>query len=197
MSNGPGLFDQGRPKPFIHSAHVRLIRSANPPDERSEIFFSQADTIYGPVRVFSTAEGIVRLDLLAGSSQRAEISIPAAWKQQHEPIHTLAMEFISAGEWNAPSLPLAVHGTPFQVTVWRALLEIPYGQQTTYGAIATTLGDPNLSRAVGAAVGSNPVAVIIPCHRVVAASGKMGAFRWGAEMKQALVKREAGLSGER
>ncbi|MFM7196097.1 MAG: methylated-DNA--[protein]-cysteine S-methyltransferase [Bacteroidota bacterium] len=192
---GPGLFDQGRTTSFIHSSHVRLIGSAYPADERSDVSFSQADTVYGPVRIFSTAEGIVRLDLLAASAPRAAISIPAGWKEKHEPIHALAAAFISAKQWTGPSLSLNVHGTSFQLSVWRALLEIPHGQHTTYGAIATALGDAKLSRAVGAAVGSNPVAVIIPCHRVIAATGKIGAFRWGEEMKRTLVRGES-YSGE-
>lgn len=195
MSIGPGLFDQGMGTPFIHADHIHLNRAADGLDERSEVFHSLADTIIGPVRIFSSAEGIVRLDLLAGSSPRAAISIPAGWKEQQEPIHALATRFICAREWKGPSLALFVHGTPFQVGVWRALLEIPYGHRTTYGAIATAMGDPNLSRAVGAAVGSNPVAVLIPCHRVVAADGKIGAFRWGGGMKRVLVNREMGETG--
>ena len=90
-----------------------------------------------------------------------------------------------------PSLSLHVKGTNFQLKVWRALLEIPPGDVTTYGAIASKLGDPKASRAVGTAVGSNPVSYLIPCHRVIRASGELGGYAWGVDRKKAMLRREA------
>ena len=80
-----------------------------------------------------------------------------------------------------------VHGTRFQLKVWQALLAIPEDSTTTYGAIATQIGHPHACRAVGTAVGRNPLALIIPCHRVVPASGGIGNYRWGIALKRKLL----------
>ncbi|MGK0177159.1 MAG: O-6-methylguanine DNA methyltransferase [Lentimonas sp.] len=85
---------------------------------------------------------------------------------------------------------LSLKGTDFQRQVWRALLEIPLGSQVNYNTIATRIGRPNANRAVGSAVGANPITVLIPCHRVVPASGGTGNYRWGSERKQSLLEME-------
>jgi AraC family transcriptional regulator of adaptative response/methylated-DNA-[protein]-cysteine methyltransferase len=100
------------------------------------------------------------------------------------------------------ALPLHVRGTNFQVQVWQALLAISEGQVTTYGNLAHLLGKPGAARAVGTAVGSNPVSVLIPCHRVLRESGALGGYAWGLSRKVALlgrewVRSEARLSQER
>ncbi len=87
-------------------------------------------------------------------------------------------------------LPLALRGTPFQLKVWEALLRIPEGRATTYGQLARALGHPRAARAVGAAVGANPVAVLIPCHRVIHQSGALGDYRWDPTRKAALLALE-------
>lgn len=89
-----------------------------------------------------------------------------------------------------PALSLHVKGTNFQLKVWRALLEIPAGEVTTYGALATKVGNPKASRAVGTAVGSNPVSYLIPCHRVIRASGELGGYAWGPDRKRVMLARE-------
>jgi AraC family transcriptional regulator of adaptative response/methylated-DNA-[protein]-cysteine methyltransferase len=81
-------------------------------------------------------------------------------------------------------LSLHVEGTNFQIAVWRALLSIPPGRLASYSQIAGALGCPRASRAVGNAVGANPVALLIPCHRVIQQSGALGGYRWGASRKQ-------------
>jgi methylated-DNA-[protein]-cysteine S-methyltransferase len=88
-------------------------------------------------------------------------------------------------------LPLAPQGTAFQQAVWKALLEIAHGTHSTYGAIATQLRKPNASRAVGAAVGRNPISIIIPCHRVVGSTGAMTGYAGGVERKLSLLKLES------
>jgi methylated-DNA-[protein]-cysteine S-methyltransferase len=87
-------------------------------------------------------------------------------------------------------LPLAPVGTPFQQRVWSALREIPYGRTTTYGEIATELGQPTASRAVGLANGRNPIAVIVPCHRVIGANGSLTGFGGGIPRKRWLLEHE-------
>lgn len=91
-----------------------------------------------------------------------------------------------------PSLPLDLHGTVFQRKVWDALQDIPPGRTTTYGELARRIGLPGGARAVAQACGANPAAVIVPCHRVVAADGSLGGFRWGVERKRALLEGERG-----
>ena len=87
-------------------------------------------------------------------------------------------------------LPLAPQGTPFQLRVWKALQAIPYGTTITYGELARRLGNPRATRAVGAANGANPIAIIIPCHRVVAANGP-GGYAGGLDIKRHLLKLES------
>lgn len=101
-----------------------------------------------------------------------------------------AKAFPPPGGSAQPSLALHVKGTNFQLKVWKALLEIPPGEVTTYGAIAKRIGDPNASRAVGAAVGANPVSYLIPCHRVIRASGELGGYAWGVDRKRVMLARE-------
>lgn len=86
---------------------------------------------------------------------------------------------------------IAPHGTPFQRKVWAALQEIPLGHTTSYGALATHLGNPSASRAVGAANGKNPISLIVPCHRVVGTSGTLTGYAGGLELKQWLLEHEA------
>ena len=88
-------------------------------------------------------------------------------------------------------LPLDIRGTTFQQRVWRALREIPAGATASYGAIADRIGSPKAARAVARACASNPLAVAIPCHRVVRNDGTMSGYRWGVERKRALLAREA------
>lgn len=95
--------------------------------------------------------------------------------------------------------PLALHlrGTNFQLQVWRALLAIPEGSTTTYGQIAHSLGRPGAGRAVGGAVGCNPVSWLIPCHRVLRSDGRTGGYRWGVQRKEIMLAREAArISGQ-
>jgi methylated-DNA-[protein]-cysteine S-methyltransferase len=98
-----------------------------------------------------------------------------------------------AGEREDFDLPLAPHGTPWQLRVWNALLELPYGQTTSYGAIAASLGEPGAARAVGLANGQNPIAIIVPCHRVIGASGSLTGYGGGLERKEQLLRLEGAL----
>jgi methylated-DNA-[protein]-cysteine S-methyltransferase len=87
-------------------------------------------------------------------------------------------------------LPLAPQGTPFQLAVWRELQKIPYGQTISYGELARRIGNPKASRAVGSANGANQIPIVIPCHRVIAAGGKLGGFGGGLPVKEALLALE-------
>ncbi len=96
----------------------------------------------------------------------------------------------AAGDLIRFDLPLRLRGTAFQNQVWKALLDIPYGRTVTYGQIASVLGRPGSSRAVGAAVGSNPIGIVVPCHRVIGADGSLTGFGGGLDNKVTLLARE-------
>jgi methylated-DNA-[protein]-cysteine S-methyltransferase len=92
-----------------------------------------------------------------------------------------------AGELQAFDLPLAPQGTPFQLAVWKHLCEIPYGETISYGELARRIGNPNASRAVGLANGSNPIPIVIPCHRVIGSNGKLTGYGGGLPIKDKLL----------
>jgi len=96
-----------------------------------------------------------------------------------------------------PDAPLRVTliGTDFEVRVWETLLKVPLGRATTYGAVAERLGKPKAARAIGAAVGRNPISFVVPCHRVLGGSGKLTGYHWGLTRKQAIIGWEAGKAG--
>ncbi len=94
------------------------------------------------------------------------------------------------GKRNAFTVPLEMRGTPFQKQVWGALLEIPFGETRTYGQLADQLGNPNATRAVGAANGRNPLSIVVPCHRVISHSGKLTGFAGGLHAKAHLLRLE-------
>jgi methylated-DNA-[protein]-cysteine S-methyltransferase len=96
------------------------------------------------------------------------------------------------GKRKSFSIPLDMRGTPFQKNVWEALIAIPFGETRTYGELAKKLGNPTATRAVGAANGRNPVSIIVPCHRVIGASGKLTGFAGGLDVKARLL----GLEGD-
>ena len=102
----------------------------------------------------------------------------------------IASAFPVGGSKKAPPLSLHIKGTNFQLKVWEALLHIPDGGVTTYGDIAESLHVPGASRAVGTAVGSNPVSWLIPCHRVIRSTGELGGYAWGIERKKVMLMKE-------
>jgi methylated-DNA-[protein]-cysteine S-methyltransferase len=118
----------------------------------------------------------------------------------HDPLLTEAQEELKAyfaGELTEFSLPLSVpHGSEFERAVWAQLCRIPYGEMQTYGEVAKAVGDAGAARAVGVACNRNPIAVVVPCHRVVGAGGKMVGFGGGIERKRHLLELEARITLE-
>jgi O-6-methylguanine DNA methyltransferase len=115
--------------------------------------------------------------------------IPAKIRGGHR-ITEAALKSILSGRAPGKFPPLDLVGTDFQKSVWRALQKISFGQTKSYGEIARAIGNPKAVRAVGGACGANPVPVLIPCHRVLAADGKIGGFSGGLDWKRALLARE-------
>ncbi|HEY5654028.1 MAG TPA: methylated-DNA--[protein]-cysteine S-methyltransferase [Pontiella sp.] len=95
------------------------------------------------------------------------------------------------------ALDVFVKGSEFQLKVWRALLEIPCGEAISYRMLANRIGNPKAIRAAGAAVGKNPVAYIIPCHRIVHSDGSVGGYRWGVQLKSEMLMREQAIQGNK
>ena len=160
-------------------------------------------TPFGDCLIAVTPRGVCHLAFVAPVSRkdalaRLEHDWPLAQliPDQDATRAVAAKAFPPPGSSALPSLALHVKGTNFQLKVWKALLEIPVGDVTTYGAIATKLGDPKASRAVGSAVGANPVSYLIPCHRVIRASGQLGGYAWGIERKRVMLAREAAVAGK-
>jgi methylated-DNA-[protein]-cysteine S-methyltransferase len=118
----------------------------------------------------------------------------ADWKESSRgPVAQAARQLREyfAGKRTDFDLPLAPEGTEFQRSVWRRLQEIPYGETISYGELARRVGNPKASRAVGAANGQNPIPIVIPCHRVIGANGKLTGFGGGLPTKEALLALEA------
>lgn len=120
----------------------------------------------------------------------------ASWSAADHPILDLARVQLGeyfAGQRQTFELPLAPRGTPFQLAVWQALAEIPHGRTWSYGQLASHLGRPQAMRAVGAANGRNPLPIVLPCHRVIGASGALTGFGGGLPTKQFLLELEGAL----
>jgi len=159
-----------------------------------------ANTPFGSAFLAETPRGLCRLAFIEPGEDRAEL---AGLREQFARAKFVrddarAAELV-AMIWGGAeaTLPLAVCGTNFQVQVWRALLELEPGATVTYSALARRLGKSKGARAVGNAVGANPVAWVIPCHRVLRAGGKLGGYRWGTARKQMIRRwenRRAGVS---
>ena len=159
---------------------------------------------FGEALVATTERGVCGLSFHDGSRRSALRDLAERWPQatiEERPRVTapIASRIFAALEVRDPEglvpLGLLVRGTNFQVKVWRALLQIPVGSVATYEDIATAIGTPNAVRAVGTAIGRNPVAFLIPCHRVIRTTGALGGYRWGLPRKRAMLAWEA-RSGE-
>jgi methylated-DNA-[protein]-cysteine S-methyltransferase len=120
---------------------------------------------------------------------------PDHWREASEPFADAIeqLEQYFAGERVEFDLPLDMRGTDFQRNVWEALLTIPYGETRSYGEIAKQIGRPDRARAVGAANGSNPVSIIVPCHRVIGSDGSLTGYGGGLPRKRWLLDHEAGV----
>lgn len=126
---------------------------------------------------------------------RRPAAIDPRWTRRDEPFAHVAEQLRQyfAGERTAFELPLATNGNAFEQRVWRALQEIPYGATVSYGEIARRIGEPTAARAVGLANGRNPIAVIVPCHRVIGADGSLTGYGGGLERKRMLLDLESGV----
>ena len=163
--------------------------------ETLSINYSFAESPFGKILVASTVKGICYMAFADNETKTfAELKklYPnAAYHQVVDMIQQNAL-YIFTKDWNKLNeIKLHVKGSGFQLKVWEALLKVPVGQLTTYGSLAAQLDKPLASRAVGTAVGDNPVAFIIPCHRVIQSTGAFGNYHWGSTRKTAMIGWEA------
>jgi AraC family transcriptional regulator of adaptative response/methylated-DNA-[protein]-cysteine methyltransferase len=194
-----GLSGPGR----LHDLCVTL-EAASPGEMKTggagiQIDFGLAETPFGPALIAETKRGVCHLsfienrggtaarDLLASQWPNAELHRDDARASQ------LAAQIFDRESKSNQTLRAFVRGTEFQLRVWRALLRVPVGNLTTYGRLAEAIGQSTAARAVGGAVGANPIAFIIPCHRVIRETGALGHYHWDPIRKRAIVGWE--LSG--
>jgi AraC family transcriptional regulator of adaptative response/methylated-DNA-[protein]-cysteine methyltransferase len=168
--------------------------------ENLHINYSFAESPFGNIIVASTLKGICHIafydneNIALASLQR---QFPAAAYQQILDKEQQNALYIFSHDWSKlHQIKLHLKGTDFQLKVWEALLKIPMGKLATYGNIAKQLQNPNASRAVGTAIGDNPVAFLIPCHRVIQSSGALGGYHWGVNRKTAIIGWEAAKANQ-
>lgn len=159
------------------------------------INYSFAESPFGDLIVASTPKGICHMAFIDNevlSLDHLKTRFPNATYRRMLDKNQQDGIFIFHNDWSRlDKIKLHLNGTPFQLKVWETLLKVPKGQLTTYGAIARDMETPKASRAVGMAIGHNPVAFLIPCHRVIQSTGKLGGYMWGTTRKTAIIGWEA------
>ncbi|WP_429040767.1 bifunctional transcriptional activator/DNA repair enzyme AdaA [Aeromonas veronii] len=155
------------------------------------------DTPFGQAFVALTQRGVCNFSFLDDQTPETPLTALAhSWPEarlQEAPSRTQNVINTMFDGSKAPDRPISLHvsGTNFQISVWRALLQIPPAKVVSYAQVASAVGNPKAARAVGLAVGANPVALMIPCHRVIQQNGKLGGYHWGETRKQAIHAWEA------
>jgi methylated-DNA-[protein]-cysteine S-methyltransferase len=169
------------------STAARTTRSGLP---RALLYTSVASPI-GELLLLGDGQVLSGLYMQAG---RKPIAVGSRWRRSSaafEHVHAQLQEYF-AGKRAAFDVSLIMQGDPFERLVWRALQDIPYGATVSYGEIARRIGHPSAARAVGLANARNPIAIIVPCHRVIGADGTLTGYGGGLERKRALLELEAG-----
>jgi len=155
------------------------------------INYSFTESLFGSLIVASTPKGVCYMgfdDDEEKALNDLKAKYPNAIFQRKTDLLQQNALSIFQNDWSKPNeIKLHLKGTNFQLKVWETLLKVPMGQLSTYGNIAEQIGNPNASRAVGTAIGSNPVAFIIPCHRVIQSSGNIGGYMWGNTRKTLII----------
>ena len=154
------------------------------------VFYEYHSTPIGKLLLAGDGDCLTLLGFPSGKMQKRH---EQDWLKDSSPFKEVRSQLDSyfAGEREEFDLPLLPKGTQFQESVWQALTEVPYGETWSYGQLASHIGRPKASRAVGAANGLNPIPIIIPCHRVIGSSGKLTGFGGGLETKQYLLSLES------
>lgn len=159
--------------------------------EGLDISYSWQDTPFGICLVASTEKGICYMAFVdqkeEGLNEFEKVFENANLSEQELPIHLEAVRIFNPEDNSLKRIKLHLKGTPFQLKVWQALLQIPLGEVSSYKDIANKIEQPNASRAVGTAIGQNPIAYLIPCHRVIQTTGQTGGYRWKPIRKSVIL----------
>ncbi len=161
------------------------------------IFWGWFESPFGPALVMGTEKGICGIAFAAETGpEAAMVDLTGRWPRAafvEDPmmLRPWVLAAFGAGEGQFDTAPLFLIGAPFQIKVWEALLRIPSGQVTTYSDLAGAIGHPRAVRAVGTAVGRNPISFVIPCHRALRKSGGLGGYHWGLPVKRAMLAWES------
>jgi len=176
-------------------------------DPVERLYCSNFESAIGPLFLAASARGLVALEFDARLPEQQSIRPnPRDLREEKRGFrfeessrvlqpYASEMEEYFAGERRQFAFPLDLRGTDFQLACWRALLAIPYGETRTYADIARAVGKPSAFRAVGMANNRNPVAIVVPCHRVIAADGTLCGYGGGLDLKRKLLELEGALSG--
>jgi O-6-methylguanine DNA methyltransferase len=160
------------------------------------LYYSRLNSLAGPLLIAVSHKGLVLLEFDRGIFPPRK---PAAeWRESSEATgpYVQELEEYFAGRRREFTFPLDLRGTEFQVKCWRALLDIPYGETRTYADIARAVKQPLGFRAVGLANNRNPIAIVVPCHRVIASDGTLCGYGGGLDVKRKLLELEGALSGQ-
>ncbi|HEU4718112.1 MAG TPA: methylated-DNA--[protein]-cysteine S-methyltransferase [Bacteroidia bacterium] len=160
--------------------------------EGISIAYGFEETPFGKCFIALTGRGVCAMSFTDGNEAETLEEFRGKWpgaQVREDRAHTkpVAESIFRRGGGKPAEVKLLLKGTPFQLKVWEALLNIPFGKVTVYGRLASSIGSPSAARAVGTAVGSNPVAFLIPCHRVIRNEGIIGQYRWGSARKTAML----------
>ena len=159
--------------------------------EGMDISYSWQETPFGICLVASTEKGICYMAFVdrkeEGLLEFEQVFENANLSEQELPIHLEAVRIFNPEDNSLKRIKLHLKGTPFQLKVWQALLQIPLGEVSSYKDIANKIEQPNASRAVGTAIGQNPIAYLIPCHRVIQTTGQTGGYRWKPIRKSVIL----------
>ncbi len=164
-----------------------MMKPPSAPEPKFRLFL---DTPLGPLRLDGSAKGLSRLEFTGDVPPGAPSEVPPGAPAWLAEAVSAIQKYFAGGLRELPPAPLDLTGTPFQLQVWQELQKIPPGQTLSYQELARRLGRPRAARAVGQAVGANPVPLLIPCHRVIAAHGKLGGYSAGLPRKRWLLKHE-------
>lgn len=163
--------------------------------EHLSINYSSATTLFGDIIIASTSKGICHISFMENDHEGVKNLIKlfpkAHFSRKTDMFQQSALQIFTDNWSNLSQIKLHLKGTPFQLKVWETLLKIPLGYLSTYRNIAEKIKAQGASRAVGTAIGSNPIAFLIPCHRVIRTTGIIGEYHWGSERKTAIIGWEA------
>lgn len=160
-----------------------------------EIDYGYYTTPVGDVLIASSARGICCIEFADNRDNALQLLCrrftKSIQRMRHTAFHDKALRYFYSENDFQDEIRLHLYGTDFQIEVWKALLDIPLGGVSTYGDIALAIGNPGATRAVGTAIGRNPVAVIVPCHRVSRSDGGIGGYYWGTDKKKMILDLES------